>query len=105
MSNPQDPRILALVDQGVTAATVIAACDAARQAKPSENIGVGYVVAILQRWAKEAVTINAQGARAPAAAHQQTRDEQNRLANEEAKRMVFAAYRNPNDPEVNDASE
>lgn len=103
MSQPDDPRILALVEQGVSVGTVTAACDAARSAKPNESIGVGYVVAILKRWSEEAAAMQVQGARAPVPQQQSvSRDEQNRQANEEAKRIVLAAY--PNDPEAADAT-
>ena len=53
-SNPADPRIIALSDQGITCETVAAACAEARDAKPDENIPTGYVIAILDRWRTEA---------------------------------------------------
>jgi uncharacterized protein YdaU (DUF1376 family) len=65
-SQPADPRIIAIAAQGVSLETVESACAEARKAKPNESIGVGYVVAIIERWAREAAAIQAQGAKAPA---------------------------------------
>ncbi|SNT33619.1 Uncharacterized conserved protein YdaU, DUF1376 family [Noviherbaspirillum humi] len=64
-SQPHDPRILKLAEQGVSAATVSAACADARESRPNESIGVGYIVAIINRWAKDASSIAAAGAQAP----------------------------------------
>lgn len=64
-ANPADPRIAALIAQGVTQETVRAACEQARRSKPNENIAVGYIVSILERWAKEASNLKAGGAKAP----------------------------------------
>ena len=64
-SNPSDPRLLTLAEQGVTVETMRAAAEAAKKAKPDEAIAVGYVVSILQRWSKEAENLNAGGARPP----------------------------------------
>ena len=66
MSQPADPRIIALSEQGITVETVKSACEEAKRAKPNESIGPGYVIAILERWAKEAAAIQAQGAQTPA---------------------------------------
>jgi uncharacterized protein YdaU (DUF1376 family) len=66
MSNPGDPRLMAIADQGVTAETVKAACEQAKRSKPNEPIGPAYVIAILERWAKEASELNAAGATRPA---------------------------------------
>jgi uncharacterized protein YdaU (DUF1376 family) len=63
--NPADPRVVALVEQGVTQETVRAACEQARRSKPNETVAVGYIVSILERWAKEASSLNANGAKAP----------------------------------------
>jgi len=68
MSNPADPRLMAIADQGVTAETVKAACEQAKRSKPNEPIGPAYVIAILERWAKEASELKATGAAKPAAA-------------------------------------
>jgi hypothetical protein len=65
-SNPSDPRLQALAEQGVSAETMRAAAEAAKQAKPNERISPAYVVAIVQRWADEASRISASGAQAPA---------------------------------------
>lgn len=94
-SQPADPRIIALSEQQVPIATVKAACAEAKRAKPNEALGVGYIVAIIQRWAKDASAINAQGARAPEEARHQSVEEQNRRANEEARRMLFGNNGNP----------
>lgn len=61
-SQPADPRLVTLASQGVTTATVAAACAQARTSKPSGQIALGYVVAILQRWADEAAAMRASGA-------------------------------------------
>lgn len=68
-SNPGDLRLIALAAQGVTIATVRAACEKAKQAKPNEAIPPGYVFAILEGWAKEAAAINAHGAKPPGQQH------------------------------------
>lgn len=65
-ANPADPRIVALASQGVTVETVRAACQQAKRSKPDEKIAAGYIVSILDRWAKEAKQIDVQGAREPA---------------------------------------
>lgn len=66
-SQPADPRLIALADQGVTAETVTAACNEAKASKPNESIGPGYVVKIIERWAKEAASLKANGAAQPRA--------------------------------------
>jgi uncharacterized protein YdaU (DUF1376 family) len=65
MAQPADPRLIALAAQGVTPETVAAACLEARQSKPNESIGPGYVFAILERWAKDAASLRAGGATQP----------------------------------------
>lgn len=72
MAQPADPRLIALAAQGVTPETVTAACLEARQSKPNESIGPGYVFAILERWAKDAASLNAAGAAAPRQTTRQT---------------------------------
>lgn len=57
-SNPGDPRLIALADQGVTVDNVTAACEQAKLAKPNEPISLGYVAAILTRLAKEARSLD-----------------------------------------------
>jgi hypothetical protein len=64
-SQPADPRLIALAEQGVTPQTVAAACAEAKQAKPGERIGVAYVVAILNRWSADAAKVNAGHANQP----------------------------------------
>lgn len=66
-SQPADPRLIALAEQGVSVETVAAACETARAAKPNERISPAYVVAIVERWAKDASGIEARGARSPPA--------------------------------------
>lgn len=59
-----DPRLLELARQGVDVDTVVAACSEARRARPNERIGMAYVVKIVERWARDASSIAARGARA-----------------------------------------
>ena len=66
-SQPADPRLIALAEQGVSVETVEAACKTARAAKPNERISPAYVVAIVERWAKDAAGIDVRGARSPPA--------------------------------------
>lgn len=66
-SQPADPRLIALAEQGVSVETVAAACAEAKKAKPNESIGVGYVVKILERWAKDAAGLKALGPITPQA--------------------------------------
>ena len=56
-SNPGDLRLIALAHQGVSAETVKAACEQAKQSKLNEPIGPAYVLAIFERWAKEAAEL------------------------------------------------
>lgn len=64
-TQPHDPRLIALAEQGVTADLVNSACDEARASKPNETIGVAYVLAILERWAKVASAVQVTGAQMP----------------------------------------
>lgn len=65
-SNPGDPRLIALAEQGVSLQTVEAACEQARRAKPPpERIPVGYVVGILEGWARKAASTQVAGALKP----------------------------------------
>lgn len=66
-SQPADPRLIALAEQGVTPETVAAACAEAKGAKPGERIGLGYVVAILNRWSADAAKVDAGRANQPRA--------------------------------------
>lgn len=61
-TQPADPRLIALAEQGITPETVEAACTEAKRSKPNETIGLGYVAKILERWAKDASALNAKGA-------------------------------------------
>jgi uncharacterized protein YdaU (DUF1376 family) len=67
MSQPADPRLMALAEQGVSLETVKFACEEARRAKPNAPVGPGYVVAIIDRLGREARELNVAGARPPAA--------------------------------------
>jgi hypothetical protein len=64
-SNPADPRLQALADQGVSIETARAAAQKARQSKPNERISTGYVAAIITGWASDAAKVQAVGAAAP----------------------------------------
>ncbi len=65
---PADPRLIALAEQGTLPETVTAACADAKKSKPDDpNLKAGYVVAILERWAREARAVNVAGARPPQA--------------------------------------
>jgi uncharacterized protein YdaU (DUF1376 family) len=65
MSQPGDPRLIALATQGVSVETVEAACQEAKQSKPNERISPAYIAAIVQRWSTEAKAIDATGAKPP----------------------------------------
>jgi uncharacterized protein YdaU (DUF1376 family) len=67
MSNPGDPRLIALGNQGVSVETIEAACEEAKTCKPGERIGPAYVAAIIERWSKEAKAIDVAGAKPPQA--------------------------------------
>lgn len=62
-----DPRLIALASQGIAPETVAAACDEAKRSKPNESIGMGYVLKILERWAREKASMNVAGAVQPRA--------------------------------------
>lgn len=64
-SQPGNPMLLALCEQGVALETIAAACDEAKRSKPGESIGLTYVVRIIERWAKEASEIAVSGASQP----------------------------------------
>jgi hypothetical protein len=73
-SNPSDPRLQALAEQGVSAETVRAAAEEAKSKKPNERISPAYVVAIVERWAADASRLKATGAQAPPAGRPQKFD-------------------------------
>ncbi len=66
-SQPADPRLIAMAEQGVTAETLQAAAAEAKRAKPGERIPVGYVIGIVERWAKDAAAVATSGATKPGA--------------------------------------
>lgn len=72
-AQPADPRLMALAEQGVTPQTMAAACAEAKQAKPGESVGIGYVVAILNRWSSDAAKVKASGANGARASPRQDR--------------------------------
>lgn len=65
MTQPADPRLIALAAQGIDAETVAAACEEAKRSKPNTRLGAGYILAILERWAAEAAAMKAAGAKPP----------------------------------------
>ncbi|MGW8391114.1 YdaU family protein [Pseudoduganella sp. HUAS MS19] len=67
-AQPADPRLIQMAAQGVTAATVAAACEEGRRSK-GESISLGYVKSILERWSREAAQMTVSGARAPKPGH------------------------------------
>ncbi len=67
LTQPANPVLIELAEQGVQVETVNAACEAAKAAKPGEQVSLGYVVAILKRWAKEAAQTKVAGAAQPRA--------------------------------------
>lgn len=81
-AQPADPRLIALAEQGVTPQTVAAACAEAKQAKPNESIGLGYVVAILNRWSADAAKVAAGGANQPRGSPHQGRQANMQRLNE-----------------------
>ncbi|MBC3919194.1 YdaU family protein [Undibacterium sp. CY18W] len=60
-----DPRLLALVAQGATVMLVQAACAEAKSARPDEIIGLAYVLKILERWGKQAASMQVRAAVLP----------------------------------------
>ncbi|MBR7792321.1 hypothetical protein KDM87_06885 [Undibacterium sp. FT147W] len=57
-----NPVLHKLAEQGVTSEVVQAACDEAKATKGNEPFSLGYVVAILDRWAREQSHLQAAGA-------------------------------------------
>lgn len=53
-TQPADPRLIALAHQGCTVELVRAACAEARASKPNEEIALGYVLKIIERWRRDA---------------------------------------------------
>lgn len=54
LAQGSDPRVVKAAEQGITPATIDAACLEAKAAKPNERISAGYVLAIAERWTSEA---------------------------------------------------
>jgi hypothetical protein len=96
-----DPRLIALAEQGVTPQTVTAACTEAKAAKPGETVGLGYVVAILNRWSAEASKVKAGGANGARASPRQAASENMQRLNE---RLNGARNHDP-DPRIIDLNE
>lgn len=67
MTQPANPVLIALAEQGVSPETVTAACEEAKRAKPDEQIGPGYVFKIVERWAKDAAALKVACATVPKA--------------------------------------
>jgi hypothetical protein len=61
---PAHPMIQTLAERGITVEAAVAAVE---YAKAGEKIGLGYVVKVLESWAKSASTANVAGAKVPAA--------------------------------------
>jgi hypothetical protein len=66
-TQPADPRLIALAAQGVQPETATAACAVAVEAQGVGKAKPGYVFAILERWAAEALTLQVAGAAPPPA--------------------------------------
>lgn len=64
-ANSANPQVIALAEQGVTVETARAACEAARERLPGETVSLGYVVKILESWAKRAASAHVNGATVP----------------------------------------
>lgn len=63
-TQPADPRLIALAEQGVTPETVAAACMEAKESQP-DSLNLGYVIKIIERWAKKAAEVQVKGATVP----------------------------------------
>jgi uncharacterized protein YdaU (DUF1376 family) len=82
-THPDDPRLSALSEQGLSTGTADAACDEARKTLgPDAVIALGYIVGILVRWVNEGRMLNVAGAAPPARAapggYESTRDRERR---------------------------
>lgn len=98
---PADPRLIALAEQGVTPETVAAACAEAKGAKPGERIGLGYVVAILQRWSADAAKVKASGANGARASPRQDRHANTQRLLD----RINGSSKNDSDPRIIDINE
>jgi uncharacterized protein YdaU (DUF1376 family) len=61
-ADPADLKIIALAEQGIAPATVLAACHEAKQAKGDKPIRLNYALGILTRYAEEASSLRTTGA-------------------------------------------
>jgi len=64
-ANPGDLRMVELASQGVSLATVHAACQAAKEKKPNEAIPAAFVIGFIRNWKKDADEMSVRGARPP----------------------------------------
>lgn len=68
MAQPSHPLLIALAEQGVTPATIQAACKEARRTKgPTAHISPDYVIAIIKRWKATGEDLQVSGVLAPSA--------------------------------------
>jgi hypothetical protein len=102
-SQPSDPRLQSLAEQGITADTMTAACEAAKKAKTGsgEALNLGYVISIIKRWSEEAANLRVAGVQAPRAGSKaQAVEQNNRDAVEEAARRIEARERGEQAPQT-----
>lgn len=64
-TQPQNPTLIALAQQGVTPELVQAACEEAKISKGDEPVHMNYVVGIINRWARQANSLSVSGAAVP----------------------------------------
>jgi len=64
-TQPQNPTLIAMAQQGVTPELVQAACDEAKISKGDEPVHMNYVVGIINRWARQAKELCVSGAAVP----------------------------------------
>jgi uncharacterized protein YdaU (DUF1376 family) len=77
-TNPADPRLLAMSEQGIGVELADAACDEARRTLGDQAVlALGYVVKIVERWAREADSLAAAGAQV-LGGHESKRDRERR---------------------------
>lgn len=65
-----DSRLALLIEQQVSRAVLKAACIRTRQAKPTDDVSIAYVVKVIESWKEEAGRIDVRGAAPPAAARE-----------------------------------
>lgn len=88
-TQPANPKLIELAKQGISAETVKAACEEAKSVK--QDAGFGYVVAIIERWSKEAKQMQVQGAVRPQARASPIYQSQNEKAREFADKLTGRA--------------